>query len=322
MHTKICKINRHQHTCIFSPDSDVSFLFFRLSFSSFAFSFRTAPPSGLLSPCPWSGPAAWLVSLWTKINMSESHILVWIKFLIKLEVLMVPAIELGLLQRDVRIRIQLSFFLHISFSFLHDTLADIQIYSFELSTFSVCDCLTLDLYSDPISSLPLRGLWIPAPPAVGEQHLAHNNHQGDLCMFSHTFIFKLRFSLHVLIKVAILELPFLCLFLRVQRNLYLSRHISTTPKLQTCIDVLTLLTPASSRISFISPLSVQITRLWQKMLFHVITCSEQRYKPANQTLTFASCILLILVSDDQPPVWCHLEAVLHLAALFLSRIGG
>lgn len=94
--------------------------------------------------------------------------------------------------------------------------------------FSVCECLTLDLYSDPISSRPLRGLWIPAPPAVGEQHLAHNNHQGDRCVFSHTFIFKLRFSLHVLIKAAFLELPFLCLFLKVQRNLNMSRHINNT----------------------------------------------------------------------------------------------
>lgn len=36
--------------------------FFRLSPPSSAFSFRTAPPSGPLSPCPWIGPAAWHVS--------------------------------------------------------------------------------------------------------------------------------------------------------------------------------------------------------------------------------------------------------------------
>lgn len=93
-----------------------------------------------------------------------------------MEVLTVPAIELGLLQRDVRVRIQLSLFLHVSFSFLSDKWEDVQIYSFELSTFSVRECLTFDLYSDPISSLPPRGLWIPAPPAVGKLHLAHNKH--------------------------------------------------------------------------------------------------------------------------------------------------
>lgn len=46
---------------------------------------------------------------------------------------MVPAIELGLLQRDVCIRIQFSLFLHISFSFLSDTLEDGQMFNFELS---------------------------------------------------------------------------------------------------------------------------------------------------------------------------------------------
>lgn len=128
----------HQHTCIFSPDSDVSHFFFRLSFSSFAFSFRTAPPSGLLSPCPWSGPAVWLVSWCTKINTSESHVLVWITLLVRLDVLMVPAVELGLLQGDVRVRIQLASFLHVSFSFLCGALADIQIDSFwALNFFSV-----------------------------------------------------------------------------------------------------------------------------------------------------------------------------------------
>lgn len=124
----------HQHTCIFSPDSDVTI------FSGFPL-----PLLHFLSgqrPLLGSFHHALEVALQFGsfpyeqiINMSESHLLVRIKFLIKLEVLMVPAIELGLLQRDVRIRIQLSFFLHISFSFLHDTLADVQIYSFELSTF-------------------------------------------------------------------------------------------------------------------------------------------------------------------------------------------
>lgn len=37
-------------------------LLFRLFAFSSAFSFRTAPPSGLLSPCPWTGPGAWHVS--------------------------------------------------------------------------------------------------------------------------------------------------------------------------------------------------------------------------------------------------------------------
>lgn len=55
------------------------------------------------------------------------------KFLIRMEVLTVPAIELGLLQRDVRVRIRLSLFLHVSFSFLSDKWEDVQIYSFELS---------------------------------------------------------------------------------------------------------------------------------------------------------------------------------------------
>lgn len=72
MHTEICKI----HMRINSPahmhfqSRDWGEHFFRLSFYSFAFSFRTAPPSGLLSPCPWSGPAVWLVSLWTKTCLS------------------------------------------------------------------------------------------------------------------------------------------------------------------------------------------------------------------------------------------------------------
>lgn len=170
----------HQHTCIFSPDSDVSDFFFSLSFSSFAFSFRTAPPSGLLSPCPWSGPAVWLVSWWTKINTSESHILVWIKFLIGLEVLMVPAIELGLLQRDVRIRIQLALFLHISFSFLCGALADVQIYSFwALNIFSVRRShLRLVFWSDFVPSFEGSvNSSTSSCGGTGRQHLAHNNHQ-------------------------------------------------------------------------------------------------------------------------------------------------
>lgn len=103
-----------------------------------------------------------------KSRSLSSHILKPIEFLVKLDILTVPAIELGLLQRDVRIRIWLAFFLHISFSFLSNKLEDVQLYSFKLSTFSLCQCPTFDLYSEPISSLPLRGLWIPAPPAVGK----------------------------------------------------------------------------------------------------------------------------------------------------------
>lgn len=37
-------------------------LVFRLSPFSSAFSSQTAPPSGLLSPCPWTGPAVWHAS--------------------------------------------------------------------------------------------------------------------------------------------------------------------------------------------------------------------------------------------------------------------
>lgn len=77
-----------------------------------------------------------------------------------------PAIELGLLQRNVGIRVTLAFLLNVPFSLLQWT----ERLSRDPSDVHCLCCLylrllTLDLYSVPNSGLAPRGLWIPVPPA-------------------------------------------------------------------------------------------------------------------------------------------------------------
>lgn len=78
---------------------------------------------------PLNWPCSLARFLWkhTLKHTLASHTLVWINSLSKTllnfyedNMLRIPAIELGLLQRDVSVRIQLSFFLHIPFSFLKE----------------------------------------------------------------------------------------------------------------------------------------------------------------------------------------------------------
>lgn len=55
-------MNMPLHTVHLEFSEENTLFVFRLSSFSSAFSFQTAPPSGLLSPCPWTGPAVWHVS--------------------------------------------------------------------------------------------------------------------------------------------------------------------------------------------------------------------------------------------------------------------
>lgn len=122
-------------------------LVFRLSPFSSAFSSQTSPPSGLLSPCPWTGRAVWHASC-EHIKTRWRRTLEWINSLSCSSVnlyddrtLLVPAVELVLLQRDVGVRIQLPLFLHISFSFLWDErirCSDLQFLTSNSCSVSAC----------------------------------------------------------------------------------------------------------------------------------------------------------------------------------------
>lgn len=86
-----------------------------------------------------------------------------------------PAIELGLLQRNVSIRVTLAFLLNVPFSLLQWTErfsrgpSDVHFkcwYIYKMFCEEISSLLlTLDLYSFPNSGRAPRGLWIPMPPA-------------------------------------------------------------------------------------------------------------------------------------------------------------
>lgn len=65
------------------------------------------------------------------------------------------------------------------------------------------------------------------------------------------------------------------------------------------MQVLTLMTPASSRISFISPSSVGKVMGYCHSLFRHKATDKTNYRIP---LTFLFHVLLVVLSDDQPPV--------------------
>lgn len=227
------------------------------------------------------------------------------------DLLLIPAIELGLLQRDVSIRIELSFFLHISFSFLWDVEWKNRHSELEFLTSNSCSVCFCMLSDSPLTCNQLQCLGC-LQGVCGCLSLQLNEKRKQCIIGKLLHIIKFSY-VQTGCLVLIIPLYFNCGSMSMSSSKLPSWNFrfcdffwgwkKTAIKMSlqhenytitvSHMKVLTLLTPASSRISFISPSSVGIVICHCHSLF--------RHKAMYRTLVESS--YLYLLHPPLHPLW-------------------